>query len=175
MQEIGYKYYADDVTMVMFGRMCSPEGVYEAVVPLKADAIAESAVKLGEWCTGRGWDDGLVNRVQLVMEEVLMNVHDHGVDPRERLNAIANLRLKRLREMAELTIWDCGTPTPSVEVAAGDAEVAFELRNREFSGRGRGRLITRELCNGICRSRYENLNETIFYIPLEYVPKQEEN
>ena len=175
LQEIGYKYYADDVTMVMFGRMCSPEGVYEAVVPLKADAIAESAVKLGEWCTGRGWDDGLVNRVQLVMEEVLMNVHDHGVDPRERLNAIANLRLKRLREMAELTIWDCGTPTPSVEVAAGDAEVAFELRNREFSGRGRGRLITRELCNGICRSRYENLNETIFYIPLEYVPKQEEN
>lgn len=171
LEEIGYKYYADDVTMVVFGKRNSPGGVYETVVPLKADAIADSAVALGEWCAKRGWDDDLINRVQLVMEEVLMNVHDHGVDPRERLSAIANLRLKRLREMAELTIWDCGTPTPSVEVAAGDADVAFELKNREYSGRGRGRLITRELCNGICRSRYENLNETIFYIPLEYVPE----
>ena len=97
-----------------------------------------------------------------------MNVHDHGVDTRERLSAVARMRLRRVRDFAELTVWDCGTPPPSVEVAAGDSAVAFELKNKEFSGRGRGRLITRELCNGISRSRYENLNETIYFIPVEF-------
>lgn len=173
-EQYGYRFYADDVTMLMFGKRCFPEGVCELVVPLTPGDIADQAVAIGEWCKEQGWDDGLVNRVQLVMEEVLMNVHDHGVDMRERLSAVANLRLRRLREFVELTIWDCGTPTPSVEVAAGDSQVAFELKNREFSGRGRGRLITRELCEGIARSRYENLNETIFYIPLEYKAKDNE-
>lgn len=167
-ESFGYKYYADDVTMLMFGKRGYPDGVYERVVPLQPDDISEAAVEFGEWCAENGWDEGLVNRVQLVMEEVLMNVHDHGVDSRERLSAVANMRLRRVRDFAELTIWDCGTPTPSVEVASGDSNIAFELKNREFSGRGRGRLITRELCNGISRSRYENLNETVFFIPVEY-------
>ena len=172
-EEYGYKHYADDVTMLMFGKRGFPEGIHEQVVPLKPDDISDAAVAIGEWCAKLGWDDGLINRIQLVMEEAIMNVHDHGVDQRERLSAVANLRLRRVRDFAELTIWDCGTPTPSVEVAAGDSQVAFELKNREFSGRGRGRLITRELCNGISRSRYENLNETIFYIPLVYKQKED--
>lgn len=172
LEGFGYRHYADDVTMVMFGKRIFTEGIYETVVLLQPDNIAEAAVAIGEWCAKQGWDDGLVNRVQLVFEEVLMNVHDHGVDSRERLSAVANLRLRLVRDMAELTIWDCGTPPPSVEVAAGDAKIAFELKNREFSGRGRGRLITRELCNGISRSRYENLNETIYYIPVEYKHKE---
>ena len=164
----GYVNYADDVTMLVFGNRLKIDGVCEATVALKPDYIAEAAVRVGEWCQENGWDEGLVNRVQLVIEEVLMNVHDHGVDARERLSAVASLRLRRVRDFAELTIWDCGTPPPSVEVAAGNSAVAFELKNKEFSGRGRGRLITRELCEGISRSRYENLNETIYFIPLEY-------
>ena len=172
-EDFGYKYCADDVTMVMFGKRGFPKDIYETTVLLQPDDIAEAAVAVGEWCAKEGWNDGLVNRVQLVMEEALMNVHDHGVDSRERLSAVANLRLRRIRDIAELTIWDCGTPTPSVEVAAGDSKIAFELKNREFSGRGRGRLITRELCNGISRSRYENLNETIYYIPVEYTNKED--
>ena len=173
-EDFGYKYYSDDVTMLLFGKRSYPENIYEQAVPLQADGIAEAAVALGDWCAANGWDDGLINRIQLVMEEVLMNVHDHGVDARERLSAVANLRLRRKRDFVELTIWDCGTPMPSVEVAAGDTKVAFELRNRELSGHGRGRLITRELCKGISRSRYENLNETMFFIPIEYTTEGDE-
>ena len=65
----------------------------------------------------------------------------------------------------ELTVWDCGTQDPSLEVAAGSTDVAFDLANQRFSGRGRGRLIVRELCDGIERNSYPPLNETTYHIP----------
>ena len=173
LESLGYTYYSDDVTILLFGKRVWPEGIYEQTVAMAPEAIAEEAVAAGEWCAKQGWSDDLINRIQLVMEEVLMNVHDHGLDARERLNMVANLRLRRVRGYVELTVWDCGTPPPSVEVATGDAKVAFELKNREFSGRGRGRLITRELCDGISRSRYDTLNETIYFIPIEYKAKED--
>lgn len=168
LEECGYRYSADDITLLLFGKRLKLDGIYEHTVPLTPDDISNEAVRVGAWCQENGWDDDLINRVQLVIEEALMNVHDHGVDTRERLNAVASLRLRHIRDFIELTIWDCGTPPPSVEIAAGDSGVAFELKNREFSGRGRGRLIMRELCNGISRSRYENLNETIYFIPEKF-------
>lgn len=101
-----------------------------------------------------------------------MNLHDHGFDDRERLRETACVRLRRLRDYVEMTIWDCGTQDPSIEVAAGSTSVAFELANKAFGGRGRGRLMMREICNGIARNRYGMLNETIFNIPLK--AKEEE-
>jgi anti-sigma regulatory factor (Ser/Thr protein kinase) len=103
--------------------------------------------------------------VQLVLEEKLMNICDHGLDERERLRAVVSLRLKRIRDSAELTVWDAGTPEPSIAVVAGDSDTVFEMKNRDFSGRGRGRLIVRELCNGIERNSYPPLNETTYHIP----------
>ena len=67
----------------------------------------------------------------------------------------------------ELTIWDWGTQEPSLLVAAGDAEVELELKNRDFSGRGRGRLMVRKICSGIERKRFGNINETIYRIAIE--------
>ena len=172
-ESLGYRFYADDVTILMFGKRVQPEGIYEQTVPMTPEAIADEAVAIEAWGSSQGWSDDLINRIQLVMEEVLMNVYDHGLDVRERQNMVANLRLRRVRNYVELTVWDCGTPTPSVAVATGDTNVAFELKNREFSVRGRGRLITRELCDGISRNRYDILNETIYFIPIEYRGKGE--
>ena len=168
LEDIGYRHYTDDVSMLFFGKRVSLEGVYDQTVAMTPEAVSAEAVAVGEWCTAQGWSDDLVNRIQLVMEEVLMNICDHGLDDRSRLNEVANMRVRRRRGYIELTVWDTGTPPPSVEVRSGDSNVAFELKNREFSGRGRGRLITRELCDGISRSRYDQLNETLYFIPIEY-------
>lgn len=170
-EEYGYTTYSDDVTMLVFGTRNMIPGVFEATALMLAADIDRTAVALGEWCQAEGWSDDLINRVQLVVEEILMNIHDHGVDNHERLTAVASLRLRKMREFAELTVWDTGTPTPSIEVKGGDSDTEFELRNQAMSGRGRGRLIVRELCSGgIARNRYQNLNETIFYIPIEFNP-----
>ena len=170
----GYTHYSDDVTMLVFGAYHRIDGIYEQTVPLKLDAIEQAAIALGEWCVAQGWSDSLVNRVQLVMEESLMNVHDHGVEAHEQLNSVVSLRLRRMGDFAELTVWDCGTPAPSIAVAAGNTDTAFELKNREFSGRGRGRLIARELCKGISRIRIDNVNQTIYHIPFEMERTEEE-
>ena len=96
-----------------------------------------------------------------------MNVHDHGFDDRDRLREVASIRLRRVRDNAVLTVWDTGTEEPSIEVVAGDAATAFEMANQNMSGRGRGRLMLRELCQGVERNRYADMNETIYHIPLD--------
>ena len=173
-EAFGFSHYADDVTEVMFGDRCELPGVFEATVPLHSSVIDKVAQEMAEWCGRQGWRDDISTRVQLVYEEKLMNLHDHGFDDRERLREVASVRLRRVREFAELTVWDCGTPEPSIEVTGGDTDVAFDLANKTFSGRGRGRLMMRNLCEGIERNRYGNLNETIYYVPMEMETGQEE-
>ena len=77
-----------------------------------------------------------------------------------------SVRLKKIRGNAVLTVWDPGSPETSIVVAAGDSDVAFEKANQNMAGRGRGRLIVREICDGIERNSYPPLNETTYHIPL---------
>ena len=64
----------------------------------------------------------------------------------------------------ELTVWDWGTQEPSLLVAAGNLELEMELKNRDFSNRGRGRLMVRKICGSIARNQFGTLNETIYRI-----------
>ena len=163
--EQGYGHCPDDVTQLVFGPRLARPGVLELSVPVQAGAIDRAAQRLGEWCDAQGWGVAGAARVQIVFQEKLMNVHDHGIDPRDRGRETACVRLRRAGAAAELTVWDCGSPEP--DAPAGPAAAALERRNREFAARGRGLLMMRELCSGIRRERYGALNETVFSIPLE--------
>ncbi|MBQ1345415.1 MAG: SpoIIE family protein phosphatase [Kiritimatiellae bacterium] len=167
LAEFGYSKFKDDVTLLAFGARTTEPGIYEATFRVLADDIDATAQALAEWCRAEGWPDGGITRVQLVFEEKLMNVHDHGFDDRDRLREVASIRLRRVRDNAVLTVWDTGTEEPSIEVVAGDAATAFEMANQNMSGRGRGRLMVRELCQGVERNRYADMNETIYHIPLD--------
>ena len=165
--ERGYTHFHDDVTALVFGAAQDVDDLYEAAVPLTPEHVDRAAQDIGAWCAERGLPDEFSGRLQLVVEEKLMNIYDHGFDERDRLREAVGLRLRVFSKDAQLAVWDYGTPEPSIEVAAGDASTAFELVNKEMGGRGRGRLIVRELCNGVERNRYGLLNETIYHIPLE--------
>ena len=106
-------------------------------------------------------------QVELVFEEKMMNLYDHGYDIRERSGEYACFRLKKGEKHAELTVWDWGTQEPSIPVAAGNPELEMELRNRNFSGRGRGRLMVRQMCDGIERHQFGTLNETTYRIAVD--------
>ena len=164
--EIGYGTLHDDVTILVFGKRANLPGVFEATSPVSPAEVDQMAQEMAAWCAGEGWDQSLVDRIQLVLEEKLMNIHDHGLSDRERLHEVVSIRLRLVNKTAELTVWDCGSPEPSLAVAAGSTDTGFELANREMSGRGRGRMMVRELCDGIERNRYGELNETIYHIPL---------
>lgn len=166
LAELGYDKFHDDVTILIFGARDPKPGMYEAMVRLSSDDVDAASQSLAEWCREQGWPEEGVSRVQLVFEEKLMNIHDHGFDDRERLREVVSVRLKRVGDTALLTVWDEGTAEPSIAVVAGDADTAFEMANRNMAGRGRGRLIVRELCDGIERNSYPPLNETTYHIPL---------
>ena len=165
LADLGYDKFHDDVTIVFFGARDPVPGMYETSVRLSSDAVDAESQEVAEWCREQGWPEEGISRVQLVLEEKLMNICDHGFNERERLHEVATVRLKKVRDKAVLTIWDAGTAEPSIAVATGDADTAFEMKNRDFSGRGRGRLIVRELCDGIERKFYPPLNETTYHIP----------
>ena len=166
LSELGYDKCHDDISVLVFGAYDPIPGVYEAAIRLSPDEVDAASQRVAEWCRGQGWSDEGVSRVQLVFEEKLMNVYDHGLDDRNRLHEVVSVRLRRIRDNAVLTVWDTGTEEPSIAVVAGDSETAFEQANQNMAGRGRGRLIVRELCDGVERNRYPPLNETTYHIPL---------
>ena len=165
--ERGYGECPDDVTQLVFGPRLAKPGVLELSVPVQAGAIDRAAERIGEWCAAQGWGVAAAAKVQIVFQEKLMNLHDHGIDPRDRPRETACVRVRRAGAFAELAVWDWGTPEPPLEFPAEGVGAAFERRNREFSGRGRGRLIVHEFCDGIARSRFGTLNETVYRVPLE--------
>ena len=166
LSDLGYDKCQDDISLLMFGATVPVPGMYEATVKLLPSDVDAAAQDVGKWCREQGWPEEGIMRIQLVLEEKLMNVHDHGFDDRDRLREVVSLRLRRVRDHAVLTVWDAGTEEPSVEVAVGDPETAFELANQNMSDHGRGRLIVREICDGIERNRYPPINETIYHIPV---------
>ena len=162
----GYKYFADDVTELIFGSPYKKPGVLVRSVPMDSGVIDKMAQEIEHWCEEQGWEPDIITMVELVFEEKMMNLHDHGYD-QDRSGEQACFRLKKNHDYVELTIWDWGKQEPSMAVAAGNPELELELRNRDFSGRGRGRLMLRKICKGIERNRFEALNETIYHIAVD--------
>ena len=163
----GYTNFSDDVTELVFGPRYNDPRVMLFTVAMRPEAIDAVAESIGAWSELQGWGPAVATKLQLVFEEKMMNLHDHGIDPGERARETASVRIRKHGGHAEMTIWDCGTPEPSIEVAAGNADTALELKNLEFSGRGRGRLMIREICDGsIMRNSFGALNETVYYVAL---------
>ena len=160
----GYSYFTDDMTVLIFDSHLKKQGVLVKAIPMNADVIDKAAQEIESWCAEQGWAPDVITKVELVFEEKMMNLYDHGYDIRDRSSEQACIRLKKDHGQVELTIWDWGTREPSMPVAAGDSELELELRNRDFSSRGRGRLMVRQICGGIERKRFGILNETIYRI-----------
>ena len=163
----GYSFFADDVTELIFGAGIHPKDILFKSIPMNTDAIDNTAQEIEQWCSAQGWNQELITNVELVFEEKLMNLYEHGYDIRDRSGEQACMRLKIVNNHVELTIWDWGTQEPSILVAAGNLEVELDLKNRDFSGHGRGRLMVRKICSGIERNRFGTLNETVYRIALD--------
>jgi len=162
----GYSVLEDDVTELIFGSRLESDGMLVKSVPINAKAIDQIGQEIEQWCVAQNYDVELGTRIRLVYDEKLMNIHDHGFEISNRNREQACIRLRKTNDCLELTVWDCGTEEPSIQMATGDLDVEFELKNRAFSGHGRGRLILRDICSGIQRNRFGILNETIYSIPL---------
>ena len=168
----GYSVFADDVTELIFGSRIKKPGMLLKSLPMNAGRIDKEAQAIERWCSLQGLNQDVITKVELVFEEKMMNLYDHGYDLRDRSGEQACFRLKKEEDQVELTIWDWGTQEPSLPVAAGNLELELDLKNRDFSGHGRGRLMVRKICKNIERNRYGTLNETIYRIAADDKPKE---
>ncbi len=166
-EKYGYDKFHDDLTILVFGSRVPLDGIYEVTVPILPELIDNASQQMADWCRSQGWDATTISLVQLVLEEKLMNVHDHGFEDRDRLREAASVRLLRRNGKAELTVWDYGSSEPSIQVVAGDSATYFEKANNAMSNHGRGRLMIREICDGIEREHMLGMNETVYHIPIQ--------
>ena len=168
----GYSVFADDVTELIFGARLKKPDVLLKSIPMNAAQIDKEAQAIERWCSLQGLDQDVITKVELVFEEKMMNLYEHGYELRARSGEQAGFRLRKDKDLVELTIWDWGTQEPSLPVAAGNLELELDIRNRDFSGHGRGRLMVRKICKNIERNRYGTLNETIYRIAADDQPKE---
>ena len=168
----GYTVFADDVTELIFGARLENPDVLIRSIPMNAERIDKEAQEIESWCSRQGLEPDVITKVELVFEEKLMNLYDHGYDIRARSGEQACIRLIKDQNQVELTIWDWGTQEPSLPVAAGDLELELDIKNRDLSNRGRGRLMVRKICKNIERKRYGTLNETVYRIAADDQPEE---
>ena len=163
----GYTVFDDDVTELIFGARLPKPGFFDKSIAMDIGVIDKTAQELERWCAEQGWAQEIITKVELVFEEKIMNLYDHGYDIRGRSGEQACVKLEKNRTHVILTVWDWGTQEPSLAMAVGDTELELELKNRDFSSRGRGRLMVRQMCASIERNQYGILNETIYRIAMD--------
>ena len=91
----GYSDFADDVTELIFGAHLRNPEVLVRSIPMDSDVIDRTAQEIEQWCSGQGWDPEVVTKVELVFEEKMMNLYDHGYDIRDRSGERACFKLQK--------------------------------------------------------------------------------
>ena len=79
----GYNVFADDLTGLVFGVHPKKPGVLVRSIPMNAAAIDKEAQAIEQWCAEQGWTQEVITKVELVFEEKMMNLYDHGYDIRD--------------------------------------------------------------------------------------------
>ena len=114
------------MTELIFGEPLGEPDVLCREIPMDAAVIDKAAQKIEHWSADRGWDPEIITKVELIFEEKMMNLYDHGYDIRERSGEQALFYLRKKRAI-------CGCDN----LGLGNAGTQPSRGGRQ-SGRGNG-------------------------------------
>ena len=172
LEQFGYVYPQDDLSLVIIRKppKLEKEYVFSCRVPVDksaADMICEKASNFVTKC----YDSiELSTKVELLLEEYLVNVIMHGLNEYEKLNDHIAVKLCAYPEELKLLVWDHGKEWNWLMMQPTSADQKLDQLNDGLIGNGRGLPIIAKIASQISRQRYSGLNESIFVIP---VPPQE--
>jgi anti-sigma regulatory factor (Ser/Thr protein kinase) len=106
-------------------------------------------------------------KVELLLEEHLVNIIEHGMKETKNQNDFIMLRMDCQESRLILKVWDRGGEWKSkiLENGGPTPDGVLDILNSRHSESGRGVLIMRKIAPKITHERHCGLNETTFYIP----------
>ncbi len=164
----GFTHQQDDMTICAFTPFHPSDGLtYRSRVRMRPENIDLACHKAAEWVTKRFDSPELGVKVDLLLNEYLMNIHRHGYDSFRRQREVSVLAIREHEGKMQIGVWDRGFPWDTIASATiAEAEAKFEKQNEDLAGNGRGQAIMCVLADKIDRVRIADLNRTIFDISL---------
>lgn len=166
MNDFGYENAQDDITLMVFGRTRVRPGCFYVEVSMDIAKIDLAVRRAGDMLAADPRLADVTPRVELLLGEFLMNLHDHGFDPVTRHKEFVLVRLQVRPEDIVVSIWHRARPW---DVASNpiSPDLALERANARFDTHGRGVAIIRKLVTRSSRQSFAGLNLNMFYVPIK--------
>ena len=164
LEQMGYTYPQDDCLMFMLRkpRQVDREKIFVCRLSPSNAAVDHVGNKVADFVMEQCSDEILAEKVELLIEEHMNNIVEHGLSANRRENEFIVLKVAVLNEGLKVTIWDRGVQwTEEMSRDVSDLDAQFEQINEDQSGSGRGLLIISKIASEISRQRYSGMNETV--------------
>lgn len=167
LEALGYTHKQDDMSLFALGEVTLPESTYATEVRMQPHPIDDACREASAWVTEHTGDAELGVKIDLLLNEHLMNIYRHGFNDFGRQHEVAILTLDLKPQMLTIGVWDRGAPWKTIASASdGEAEAKLDEQNASLSGGGRGRPILKKIAESISSERFMNLNRTMFHVRL---------
>ncbi|MCF7741388.1 MAG: SpoIIE family protein phosphatase, partial [Candidatus Marinimicrobia bacterium] len=160
LEELGYDTSQDDFTVLAFKKLKKqPENEFVFKISNTSKAVARIGRKSEKFVQERLNDPKLASKIELLINECLNNIIEHGYQFQKLVHVIGSLKI---REKIELVFWDKG-----IEWQFEDLEKFEEQNTEKLSERGRGLQIIRSITDDLTVDRYGDFNKTVMTIPIK--------
>lgn len=160
LEELGYDIGQDDFTVLAFKNLKKqPKNEFVFKIDNTGKDVARIGRKSEKFVHERLNDSKLASKIELLINECLNNIIEHGYQLQKLVHVIGSLKIK---EKIELVFWDKGLEWQFEDLGK------FEEQNTEkLSERGRGLQIIRSITDNLTVKRYGDFNKTIMTIPIK--------
>lgn len=176
LEQVGYTYPTDDFSMFMIHKPArdEQEKTFVCRVSPSNDAV-DAVVQLAtEFVMSKTDSLDLSTRVELLLEEHMTNILEHGFKDYHNENDFLVFQVVFEKERLRITVWDRGKEWNGDQVIMKQDpdKILQELAVNQADG-GRGIPIMMKIASSIIHQRHCGLNETVFYLP--FTPCEKDN
>ena len=166
----GYSHQQDDIFAFALAKPQKRESRFVAEVKPDAVSVDEVAQRAAAWTRERFGSEELALKVELLLEEHLLNVVSHGLDDNSRRHEriVVYVSKEPEQDLVAVKVLDHGKPWDySHKMHEQDVDEHLDAQNAKFAANGRGLAIKQKLISCVRYRRLEGLNRNTFYIPID--------
>lgn len=169
MKDMGYVHAQDDQSCCMIMAPLGGGMRFLTTVPMKnADCVNDAVDRASQWAASRGYSDGLIARLELLLVEHLENVRKHGLDDEERRSEVVVLEMRPVDRDLEIMAWDRGLAYEGdLSESAPHPDLTLDAQNDKLAGSGRGLAIVRKICRRVTYDRFDCMNKFTFVLGVQ--------
>ena len=166
LRDMGYVHPHDDMNFLVGGRSMVHALRFLRTVRMEStDGIDRLVEAAAQWAAERKLPDEAIAKMELLLNEHLENVRQHGLGDQQRRFAISVVEMRPSEGDLEIRVWDRGASWEGdLSETAPHPDLALDAQNAALAGSGRGLAILRKIARRITYEQFEGLNKFTFLI-----------